>query len=450
MRALRASLPFASRNRTFVLFAACAGACAASLGGACFRPEDDFVNLAAGVVTSSSASQGGGTTGTGGVGGMPPSDGGGGSGGFVASSPEEFFDVLVKPGLVINCTQGTCHGTGQIGFLTPGLEYSAITSYQTASGIHLITKTPESSLLMTRPATDAHAGGNRWAVLPELKEKTLEWLKLEAALLPEITVIEVGPIEPVGLTYVALDTLGEKFVGSAITFFGVEYGDSLLDVSELRVYPATGAAIRITNLTVVVFPEGAKAGIPNIELHGDPQTFVAPNATLYGGGQLPLTDWKKGAMLYLQFEKIEALISDTNGNAYDPCTSTELFTQAVDALPYVKDCSKPNGLLYCAHQCHGGKEGGVATGKMNLAALLESPRNDEVACAVARKYIANNDPAASLITAIPNPEATTTFPHQPFVFCAGTSAYKSYVKKMTPWIQAEGAVVGEGGAGGGG
>ncbi|MSP24206.1 MAG: hypothetical protein EXR75_03380 [Myxococcales bacterium] len=444
--------PRSLKNPGFLLFAACVAATAASLAGACFKPEDDFVNLASGVVTSSTTSVGGSdTTATGGMGGTPVSEGGGGeSGGCDTSDPRNFFDCAVRAGLVINCTQGACHGAGQLGFLAENFEYDAITTYQTASGLRLITKVAEASLLMTRPATDAHAGGNRWATLPELKVKTLEWLKMEAALLPEITVIEVGPIEPIGLTYVPLDTLGEAFIGSAVTFYGIEHGSSLLELVDLHVYPATGRGIRITDMTVIVLPQGAKVGVTNIELHGDPLTFVAPSSTLFGSGGLPLPQWEQGAMLYLRFEKIEALIADSSGNAYDPCTDVELFTAAVDSLPLVKDCTKPNGLQYCATQCHGGKEGGFATQKMNLSALLQTPRDDEVACAIARKFTAKNDPLASPITTEPNPNSGAIFPHKQFVFCAGTSSYKTYVKKMTPWILAEGAVQGEGGAGDGG
>jgi hypothetical protein len=357
-------------------------------------------------------------------------------------------------GLLINCTEGNCHGSGTYDFLNPPDQaYNKISTWISATtGKPFLVKNPESkSRLITYPKLEAHAGGKKWKpdeagdLLTPLYQNTVRWLNREAVSLPDDTLIQTESITPIGFTHVPLgvvaDQLGDpRLADGAISFFAITHSDTLLELLDLRVYPAPGIAIRIDDLGFLVVPSGKepKDGVIDTSLYGEPATFVAPSKVLFGSGQVLLTDWSKGATLYLVFKSINSLLSDAHGNAFTPCVDVASFTTAVNKLKYTEDCTKPNSMMFCARQCHGGGDDPTPplhTTKMELDSLFVAPTNFELGCAVTRAFTTPGNPAQTRIFNATEPGGAAA--HSPFSFCGNATSWGKFKDVMTPWVCAE-------------
>lgn len=491
------STPAALRKQLqLALFTVCGAGGTAILTEGCYQASDTFPNWTFSTVSHSSSAA---STGTGGAGGMGGAPGTGGMGGSVPDfdcSKTSTLDnrtyfvecVLGNPqanhapqggmksnGTEGSCVNGNCHLGGNINFLSPdGLEYETITTYHSeATNKGFIAKNPlTKSRLLTYPMLIDHAGGQKWKPsdpkdpLYELYLNTLTWLEREAVNVKDETLIETEVINakgsgdktnptPEGFVYVPLDYVADqlgdkKLYGGAITFFSVAHSDSLLELSEFKVWPAPGVGIEIKDLGIRVSPaagSGLTASV-NTQLYGTIQKFVAPQNVVYGSGQVLLTNWKKGAALSLQFKSIRSLLADKFGNAYAPCVDSGAFAKAVKNLPYdINNCDKPNGLMYCGKMCHGGSDYTVdptkLTSKMSLYPLFASVPDNELACAIARPYITPGLPATSTLLSRPNPSVASSAgdakTHAFFKFCESTSAYTGFKNAMAPWVCAESA-----------
>ena len=468
-----------------------------TLTGACYEPSDTFPNWSFNTVTHSSSSTGtGGAGGMGGIGGM---GGMGGSGGSVAeldcstTSPLDnrtyFVEcVLGNPqknlapgggmksdGVEGNCVSGNCHLSGNINFLAlDGIEYETISAFLSEStGKGFIVKNPlTKSRLITYPGLLDHAGGRKWKPedpkdpLYQLYVNTLTWLEREALNVKEETVIETEIVNPKGpsdtenptpegfvylpLDYVADQTGDVKLVGAAISFFSVAHSDSLLELSDIKVWPAPGVGIEIKDMGIKVIPppSSQKPASLNTQLYGDAVKFVAPKNVIYGSGQILLTNWQKGGSMFIQFKSIRSLLADKFGNAFEPCLDSGAFAAAVKKLPYDKfNCDKPNGLAYCGRMCHGGSDYSVDTTKlstkMNLYPILSASQDIELACAIARPYITPGAPATSILVGLPDPAVPGNLAdkktHAFFKFCGSTTSHATFKNTMSPWICAESA-----------
>jgi hypothetical protein len=398
----------------YLSLALAAGAVAAAPQG-CKSPDDEYVNIQRPV-----GSGGGG--------------GGGGAGGG-ANDPEAYFEANVKPGMIDNCAGADCHSSGEVAFLLSGQEYASITSYISRVGLPLVVPEPQKSLLMTYPGDPEHPG-NTWEGREELRAAVLSWLGLEAAHNPPVQVFEVGPVDPEGLTVLSLATLGPDYAGMTLSFYAAELGSPVtaLGLSNVSVWPSPGRGLRVSDPTFVILPPFGDE-LFDTSLHGEPYVVVAPDRVELGSGEVVLTSWGDGSQLLVRFRALTPLFADGE-QVYLPCNDVASFTTAVDALPLNEAETDPNGFLYCAEQCHGGTTGPAPTQTMNLAGLLEAPRNDELACAIARVFIAPANPAESAIVTVTDPAAGD--PH-PFAFGGTAASHAAFVQAVTPWIESEGA-----------
>lgn len=385
-------------------------------GSGCYRPDDTLINFTAVSVG----------TGTG-------SGGEGANGGPL--TPREYFELEVKDGLINNCAGADCHSSGSVAFLLAGQEYASITTYESSLGLPLVTNPASISLLLTYPSTEEHTG-KPWGGLEELRSSVSTWLELEAQDIEPTPILQVGPIDVSGFTVLPLGGLGPEYNGFTMTFYAAEYGDpsEVLELSQISVWPANGRGMRIVNPTFVFLPPQGSASFDE-SFHGEPYNFVAPDGVVMGGGELLTTEWGNGYQLAIQFEEISRLFADDDGNTFQPCTKPDLFRQGVDLLPVQSSPNAPNGLLYCAEQCHGGSAGTNPTNLMNLGPLLSADRNYEFACAVARTQILPTQVSLSPMVVETNPQVPTG---HPFIFGGNTSAHGSFVDAMTPWIEQEG------------
>lgn len=398
------------------------GALWGSLGG-CYQPDDTLVNYTAVSATSGGLGLGG--------------EGGGGL------TAQEYFETLVKPDLVAFCAGSDCHSSGPRAFLLSGQEYSVITQYKTSWGACLLTDPPDLSPLMTYPPSDEHTGRG-WNDLEDVRGRVLTWLGLEAekgqptGCSAPVDLLQVGPIEPEGFTQIPLVGLGPEFAGFVMTFYASEIGDppSLLKLSNISVWPPNERGIRIDDPTFVFLPD-VGAPVLDTSFHGDPHTLVAPGAVVLGGGELLTTSWGADHQLAIRFAAVERLFADADGNTFPACTQVELFSEAVDSLPPNPGANQPNGLSYCAGQCHGGDAGTAPTGVMSLEELLVEPRDDELACAKTRGFIVPTQPLASPIVLVTDPQGSAS---HPFKFGGNDAAHDAFIDAMTPWIDAEGAM----------
>jgi hypothetical protein len=401
----------------------CGLAMATSAVGGCFEPSDTFVNISnANVVVGSTGAGGGGT------GGMGPVD------------RREFFEVNVKPDMVEACGKGECHGSGEVNFITVGLEYETITTYRTrvvAPGAPLLTQSPNSSILIGYPDSDDHSGRKWTEGLADLKADTLTWLDMEVPFIEEEQILEVGPVEPAGLTVLPLDPLGPDLAGFVMSFYAIAIGNptSILELTNISVWPPNGRAVRIVDPTFVIYPQGTTQDpFFDESFHGDPHVLVPPDQVQLGSGQLLITDWGPNWELGVRVAEIKALFADEDGNTFEPCTRVDLFVDGVEALPLQSASNAKNGLSYCAQQCHGGAAGQVPTDVMNLSPLLAQPRDDALACAKARLFItpSNVDGSAMINTTKPGSGSA-----HPFLFGGNGSSHGAFRDAMAPWIDAE-------------
>lgn len=417
--------PMSAKSRVFsrrpspaaLLVAAVAAApSAAAFGGGCNRPEDTFVLI---------------PTGSG------PSSGEGGGGGATGLTAEEFFEQFVKQDMVESCSGVDCHSSGTVAFLLTGNEYASISTYKSTVGLPLLVEDPSTSLLIRYPNDPEHPG-RRWDGIELLRDKVFDWLGMEALNIDPDLLLQVGPIKPDGLTVVSLAGLGPDLTGATMTFYATEVGTPVtsLLLSNISVWPPNGRGVRMVDPTFVVAPSGG-AELANTSLHGDAYTFVAPNAVVLASGELVLTDWEVGADLYIRFDAIKGLFADADGNTFEPCSRVDLFREAVDALPKQPASNAPNGLLYCADQCHGGTKGAQPTTTMSIAELLTTPPGDEVACGKVRLFITPSNAAGSRIVTVTDPQGSE--PH-PFVFGGNSTSHAAFRDAMAPWIEQEGAV----------
>jgi hypothetical protein len=399
-------------------------AMAMSTVGGCFEPSDTFVNISNANVAASSSGAGG-----------------GGEGGGGPIGRREFFEQNVKPGMVEACGKGECHGSGEVNFITVGLEYETITTYRTnliAPGTPLLTTQPSTSVLITYPDAEDHSGRKWTEGLGDLKAATLTWMEMEIPFIEADPILEVGPVEPDGLTVLPLDPLGPSLEGFSMTFYAIALGNpaTVLELTNISVWAPNGRAVRITDPTFVVYPEDPNEDpILETSFHGDPYVLVPPDAVQLGSGQLLLTDWAPGWEVGVRFADVKALFADEEGNTFEPCTRVDLFVDGVEELPVQSASNAPNGLLYCSEQCHGGNAGTSPTDVMNLAPLLLDPRDDDLACAKARPFITPSNVEGSQMIQVTKPGGGGT---HPFNFGGNNSAHAAFQAAMADWIESEG------------
>lgn len=382
----------------------------------CFKAEDTFVNYER-TSTVTTTGQGGGT---------------GGSTGDL--SARDFFEQNVKDKLIANCSGSDCHSSGVRAFLLIGQEYASITTYRTSVGVPLIVPNPENSQLIVYPPDEEHPGKS-WEGIEDVRDVTLEWLALEAVDIDEVEVTRLGPVTPNGFTVLPMDALSPQLAGYALSFYAVVYNQTVLELTQISIWPPNGRGLKVVNpVWVIIPPPGGGPEVLDTSHIGD-HTFVAPNFVTLASGELLATNWGPGYQLAIQFESLQFLFADEDGNTFVPCSHPELFTDGVDALPVQGQPNGPNGLLYCAQQCHGGVAGSQPTDKMSLDGLLQSPRDDLLACARVREHIVPTQPAESRIITLTDPTGGLV---HPFSFQGNSGSHGQFRTAMTEWINAEG------------
>lgn len=410
----------------FAAFAACASLGATSLG--CDGGSASSEGGGATTVTTTVSDGGGG--------------GAGGEGGGTTTqqfaSNREMFEKTVQPGLEQNCV--ACHQSGGFAdFLALPDIYASVSVYKSGTTDKpILWPKPEESILYAYPDTSDHNGTPYGTELAGLKAAVLAWLKEEAKSLPPVEegpVLSVVPFKPIigGLNAIYLDPLGQGFENSAVTFFAKEIGSppSILELTKLEVYPASGVAIRMIHPRFVVYPEGETVGIPDPadSLANIDQTFVAQEDATLSTGELLLPNWEPNGRISIDFSlgKIESLYLGDDGAVKVPCNDLGAYTAAVITLG-------DNGPMYCAENCHGGNKA-EAKAAMNLSGLLKDPPDYASACAFMRSRITPGDVDGSQIMNVTDPKQPQVV-HM-YKFKGNTDAYNAFKTGMTEWILSE-------------
>lgn len=379
--------------------------------------------------TTSNTTTGGGD---GGAGGSTSS-----TGGTQFASNREMFEQTVQPGLVENCA--VCHrDAGIADFLALPDVYTSVSVYKSVTTDRpLLWPVAEESVLYAYPDSADHNGVPYGTELTGLKANVLAWLKEEAKTVPPIEDMgkSVAPFKPImgGLNAIYLDSLGNGFESSAITFIAEELGSpsSILRLSKVEVYPAGGVALRLVHPRFVVFPAEGTDGFPDPadSLSDVDKTFVAQEDPQLSTGEILITNWEPGARLGLDFVlgKIESLFLGSDGEIKVPCIDLGAFQAAVVSLG-------DNGPKYCAENCHGGNKV-EAKAAMNLSGLIADPPDYDQACAFMRSRITPGDVDGSQITIVTNPKQLQVV-HM-YKFNGDTNKYNAFKTGMTAWIQAE-------------
>jgi hypothetical protein len=518
---------------TVVLGICCVGAGAASLVGACYQPLDEVPNFPwLTVHHASSTTTGGGMGGAGGGTGMGGAGGSGATGpdctpGSSLSNEEFFIECVLDDkqnsyntpngGLVNTCAGGSCHSAGGYQFLGNKLDdtktdganaYETITGWiSPTSGKSFIVPDPTKvSRFISWPQSVAHAGGAKWQPtkcqpvaktdfdpgLCGLYRNVVTWIEREAACADDLgnpgcasgnhvvvdTTTQSNAVDTnganFGYVYVPLapiaDQTGDKRIaGAAVSFFAINHNDSLLEILDLKVYPAPGTGLTIKNMGFKVAPvkidpvtkKPDPAGEPDLSkakidqsLFGDAVTFVSPDNVDFGSGQAVI-QWSKGATMYLIFAGdakaktpgIVSLIADSHGNTFTPCQNVGTFQGVVAALPYKLDqfgnppkTNGANGLLYCAHACHGGTEfippnPTNFTKKMDLSNLFAKVVDYELDCAVARSKSTPGNLGQSAIFTRTDP--ANNMDMHVYKFGGNPDAWNTFKTVVGPWVCAE-------------
>jgi hypothetical protein len=386
------------------LLAPLLAASAASWGG-CSSPST-------GTGTTSGTSTG---TGAGGQGG----DGGGGP---AAITGRDLFEAL-KPFILDEC--GTCHKNGGIseapflGF--EGYEYESITSWP-----GVVVSIPSQSIVLTHPADPSHGAGQAPDMSADLRAKVIEWLKLEAANIPEpeggnIVIPPFKPILKGALNTIYLDPYEADLEYSSISFNAEELGDppSMLRLSNVRVNPIAGVTIHIVHPLFTVYPkEGKPEPDPIDNFSNIDATFsLKSDEAALGTGSAVIANWQKDAHLGMAFELIDGEV-DMGGVVV--CKAIDKFKAEV--VPVMK---------YCADTCHGGANVD-ANATMDLSKLGDP--NPVEACAQVRARITPGDPATSQIVIVTDPTQQAVHMYK---FKGNISNYNAFKDAVKPWIQAE-------------
>jgi hypothetical protein len=390
-----------------------------------------LVLIAAPLLAASAASWGGCTTtsGTGtssgivstGAGGQ---GGGGGQGGEgpAAITGRDLFEAL-KPSVLEEC--GTCHKNGGISeapFLgIEGYEYESITSWP-----GVVVAIPSQSIIVTHPADPSHGSGQAPDMSDELRAKVIEWLKLEAANIPEpeggnIVIPPFKPILKGALNTIYLDPYEADLEYSSISFNAEELGDppSMLRLTNVRVNPIAGVTIHIVHPLFTVYPPDGSQGPDPIDNFSmvDATFSLKSDAVALGTGAAVIANWTKDARLGMAFELIDGEV-DMGGVVV--CKSLDTFKNEV--VP---------AMQYCAETCHGGKNVD-ANATMDLSKLNDP--NPVEACAQVRARITPGDPANSQIVIVTDPTQQAVHMYK---FKGNISNYNAFKNAVTPWIQAE-------------
>jgi len=384
-------------------------AIAALLGsGAC---GDNNTSTTTGPSTTSTGSGGGGggDGGTGG-GGAPPTP----------ESTREFFEQLVLPGLTAEC--GACHelgGPADAPFLAEPDPYVSITSWP-----GFVVKDPAKSNLVIHPAEESHGPG-KTPLSANLQLKTLEWLTMEAANVPEKdeeSVFSVEPFKPIlggALNTIYLDSIDPSLQYASISFNAKELDGTLLQIKNLEIHPVEGQAIHIIHPLFTVYPiDAAPDPDPIDSFSGVDQIFkLDTGIVVLGTGEVILTNWQKDAYLGIAFEQI---INEGGGGLPTGCNDLVTFQNAV--VPQMQ---------YCADTCHGGANP-QANATMDLSKLLAIP--PEAACAQVRARITPGDPANSQILIVTDPQQQAVHMYK---FMGNKNNYAAFKAAVTPWISSE-------------
>jgi len=263
------------------------------------------------------------------------------------------------------------------------------------------------------------------SVLAGLQAKTLEWLAMEAANLPEKEgglVQSVDPFKPIlggALNTIYLDVIDPSLQYASISFNAKELDGSLLQLKNIEVHPVEGQAIHIIHPLFTVYPAKADPDPDPIDsFSGVDQTFKLDDPDLVlGTGELILTNWQKDSYIGIAFEMVK---NEGGGGAPTGCHDVLTFQNMV--VPQMK---------YCADTCHGGANP-IANATMDLSKLADDP--PEAACAQVRARILPGDPANSQILIVTDP--TQQVVHM-YKFMGQTTKYAAFKDAVSPWINSE-------------
>ena len=388
------------------------------------------VPIVASALLGACSGQGGsgdGGTGTGATTNTGGSAGGGGAGGtttMAPTTPREFFEQIVQPGLEFEC--GACHklgGPADEPFLADPDPYVSITSWPA-----IVVKDPAKSILVIHPNEPNHGGGQAPPLSEELKAKCLEWLAMEAKNLPDAMgnlVYSVKPFKPIlggAFNNIYLDDIDPSLKYASISFTARELDANLLQLKTLEVHPVEGQVIHIVHPLFTVYPPSADPDPDPIDsFSGVDQTFSIDSPDQLdlslGTGELILTNWVKDAYLGIAFELIE---NQGGGGPVTGCHDVQGF----------KDLVVPQ-MQYCADTCHGGANM-VANATMDLSELnADTP---DAACAQVRARITPGDPDQSRILIVTDPTQQAVHMYK---FMGNKNKYMAFKQAVSPWIISE-------------
>jgi mono/diheme cytochrome c family protein len=313
------------------------------------------------------------------------------------------FETIL-PDLSSTCG-GACHAQGAGGaplWLGPPDPYISAVSFP-----GIVVANPGASIVITK---GRHEGP---ALQDPLLTQVTQWLTVEAAALPVVTLPQTPPFA-VTMGANNIDCSAAGVAGTHITFDAAVTGNDIT-LSNLNLVAPAATGVHIVYPIFAVLPQGAPE-IDDQSFSNEDQTVGAGETAPLGPGLLILTDWSAGAQMKIEFTTLAAATVVDSGTLAGGCKALSTFT--ANAVPAIQ----ANTCLTCHNS------GGSGNAAMDLSGLAATPPDDATACAQALAQVNLTTPAQSNIILAPTGGLT----NHPF-----TKASQSFVTMMETWIAAE-------------
>lgn len=338
--------------------------------------------------------------------------------------PRTIFDQGVKPELVRSCS---CHAAAQgtvQAFLTPGMEYEAITKY--GGGSFLTTPAVQSLLLQKGkhigPAlTTAQFSRVQGWIEAELAQRPSQGGgTMKSGLLPTVAVTD-GEFN---MSFQAMAPINDPQAN--VTFTLKKEQSGIVRVSDLKITAGPTTGIRFKHPKFYFVSARSSYPDPADSLAGIDTTIAAKSEAKVASGSLLLTNLPTGGAstrLGLAFEVLER----ANPTTVDvQCKAFNLFNPAVRSE-----------LVSCAGTCHAPGRNNVAAGAfdMSAASSMDMAALKQL-CVYTLGRVDKQNPVNSILIKQVTPPGMGGTPNHPFKFNDSTARTR-FVNAVQAWAAGE-------------
>ena len=335
--------------------------------------------------------------------------------------PQTMFDRLVKRDLIKDCA--TCHSIAQgsvMPFLTPGMEYQAITGYKGGS---FLTDPAIQSLLLQK---GQHAGP---PLSPVEADAVKAWIEAEAATRPGMNKSGLMPTVPLmaGEYNMSFETIAPVLDPLAnLTFTLTEEDNRIFRISALKLTAGPSSGIRFKHPRFYFLSAKGTVLDPADTLTNVDLTVAAGKTATIGGGTVILTQAPESlrSRMGIAFELLEKV--NPMGMMEIKCKAFNLFNPAVK-----------NELQPCAQSCHAPGRNNTANGAFNMEGSLSG--DDKVLQQFCLNTLGRVDRAAprnSILIKQITPAAQGGTPNHPYKQGDG-NALQRFANAIDAWAKGE-------------